>query len=1082
MTCAPLSLDGRDWPTPWPARAAAFRLLVVALTDPRSPHPAHAAQACERLLASTSDLQRSGRLDVEFMHDPDLPALRLALRMGGFDGLHILGLPSTSCVPTAVAPEDLVEAVRSTCRGGPGGTPRFALVDPGDAATPDALGSPAAQADQLVAAGVRAAIAIADALPGTARLDIAHAVYRGLADGADARSVADIARRRLSDARFGPAAAKAIAVRVADTDPASAASRSDRPPSAASFAGSDRRVASHRLPGREPVLRELEAACQARECRAVVLHGPAGCGTSTLGAALANRLRARGIVEHVVRVDGGPSLSADGLLQQLLAALGPEHAPELAGALPHPVGLRVKARALLEDATRAPTAVIVDGAERLLVPGGDRAAIDAPSGSAPAMVSQRWVCADDALAHMLASWITSPHPGLILIFTSHVDFDPLAGGAAVAAAGPAASGADGPAASTGGLGRGSSAPPPGDAVAAIRHVAVPPLDFVAAAQAMLDLPALAPLPVRALGAAASMQRVFEVTGGHPWSLSLVARTAGEPVQLGAAAPLHATCGTDSLIEVAVASLAPLARSLLIAASVLDEPVTRAGLRCVAGVESDTAAARRADAEIDRLVAAGLVRARPDRVPADGHAAMIEVPGPVRAWARRHVAARQRPALLRRAGRHWLSLGRAAHDVEAELIGRRYLFRAGDYGAADAVLRAAWAPLLGAGQIERLVRLFSESVSTLTGADQAVALEHLARAYRILGDDTAALRAQEAALEAFESLGDWRRVVGALRELGRLHHDRGAVARARTCVERALMVAEGMRDHRAAADCLLQLGTLHQHHGEYGPATHCLERAIDLARANDDRAHAAVLLTQLAMVHEVGGDTRRAIERYEETLALQSALGDGAAMSATLHQLGLLHAANGTADSARVCYEQACAIAETAGDADRAAMALHQLGLLHLGRGEPGRARPCFEQALALQHGAGTRDGAAGNLFQLGIVDELEARPDDARSRFGEAVRAFEQAGDRPAMVRALNRLARLCEAGGRLDEAVACAARSMVLLNRLGSHDRDAAAGALARLRRKMRPADYDAALQRALDDARHARGTHGAAGPPTTA
>ncbi|MCE7938584.1 MAG: hypothetical protein DYG90_08390 [Chloroflexi bacterium CFX6] len=195
----------------------------------------------------------------------------------------------------------------------------------------------------------------------------------------------------------------------------------------------------------------------------MVLHGPAGCGTSTLGAALANRLRARGIVEHVVRVDGGPSLSADGLLQQLLAALGPEHAPELAGALPHPVGLRVKARALLEDATRAPTAVIVDGAERLLVPGGDRAAIDAPSGSAPAMVSQRWVCADDALAHMLASWITSPHPGLILIFTSHVDFDPLAGGAAVAAAGPAASGADGPAASTGGLGRGSSAPPPGDA-------------------------------------------------------------------------------------------------------------------------------------------------------------------------------------------------------------------------------------------------------------------------------------------------------------------------------------------------------------------------------------------------------------------------------------------------------------------------------------------------------------------------------------------------------------------------------------------------------------------------------------------
>lgn len=501
-----------------PPGVAAFRLLVVAFTDPRPPRPGDVVPAFERLLAASADLQRDGHLDVELMADPDASTLGLALRDGDFDGLHLMGPVSASATSAVPAQLDVIEVIRDACRGS-ATAPGLAFVDltvsDGGEATAGHF-SVAAVADQLVAAGVRGVIAIAGAWPGAAHAGIARAAYRGFAEGAAPASIAEAIRRRLPVERLDPAAPDAIAVREIRDDNGPAGLRVDGLPGRR---GTPRPAS---LPGREPILRSAEAAIRDHGCRAVVFHGAPGHGTSALGVTLADRLRAAGIVAHVLHIDGVPTLSADTVLDRMAADLGTERAPRLAGVLRQPIGLAAKTRALIDDLANAPTAIVVDGAERLLVPGPADPDADAAGAGQAVAESNRWVFADGDLAGLVAACVTAVR-GPWLIFASHVDFDPLAGGPPPAPGGyaPAAGGW-----SPGGRAEGSGEPSAQGAPHAVRpahRAAIPPLDFAAAAQAMLRLPSLAPLPMRAVAQAPSLHRVFEAVGGNPWALSLVAR-------------------------------------------------------------------------------------------------------------------------------------------------------------------------------------------------------------------------------------------------------------------------------------------------------------------------------------------------------------------------------------------------------------------------------------------------------------------------------------------------------------------------------------------------------------------------------
>lgn len=1024
--------------------------------------------------------------------------------LAGADGAHLADPAVADLADPAVA--DLADASASTrsaaeaqsrC-GAPSARParaRLVIVDAnagGDASS--LAGEALAQA--LAAAGEPAIVAFLGGLPPAARSEIIRALYQGLCDGDDLASA------------VAPARAILIRAGLSDCMPVVPQILGSIGGRLRLEAGKDRRASiSGELPplgtvvrGRGPLVRETVRRLQAG--RVVVLHGPAGIGKSAVAAEAARRLMASGTLEAVLTVDCAAGVTAESLVGDLAASLGRLGETRLDRLVRRRMAPQHKAAALLDVLSTRRILIVLDGAEHLLA-GRRPDAGSQPDSAAP---STRVSYGDPVLAAgragqlelldadlggLLYQFVAVAGSGTRVIFTSRDDFDPLAvlGGARRTGDPSSVLQEDKMVAALGGEDapcgllsdenpsvpvrevdgawadrQGSSDGQPARGAQAVPSVRmrVGPLGFEAVAQVARGLPVFEALPVRAIGRAPSLRQVFELSGGRPWALVHLAAWAARSsvadvlemlVELpgGGSAPWSA----ERLLARSAAGWPETARRLVSAAGLLDEPLPAAALIGIAAVNS-AGVGDLGVVDLEALVAGGWLIRRDDD---QGYA----VNGPMRDWAAQQVAASDRPAIWRAAARHWQELGRQTAGRQAELRAWHYLDLAGDAVAADAVVQRVWEPLLTEGEVSLAVRLLGRSVATLEGLPRAMALDALSQTHHAQGDVASAADAQVEALRLYERIGDWRLVVAALQRLGRLQQLRGDYDVARQSVERALSIAEGMGDPAAAARGLRQLGVIEQLAGRPEAALACFERALRCVETAEDRAEAMKILNQLAMFHELCGDDARAILRYEQALAVAATFGDAATMAGTLHQLGLLQERAGDFDRAQTCYERSLALADKLDDPSGAALSLHQLGLLHRLRGDDASARTCFQRSLAIGRRLGALSGVAGNLYQIGLLDELQGRCADARTHYAGALAAAEDAGDRVGMARALGRLGPLWEEDGAYDQAVACAVRSMIVLNQMGSPDRDVAAGMLVRLRRCMAPESYEQAFKSSL-------------------
>jgi tetratricopeptide (TPR) repeat protein len=974
-----------------------LRLLIIVANPDDLPDEYRLDVEAERetILAATEKLQREGRLGVDFLEDASLEAIEDALVDTRYHILHVTGhgdfdqqtkhgvllLEDERGGTRRVTGPKLIQTlcgsglrliVLSACRTATAAH-RAAYRD---------LGS-------QLAAGFPASLTMQYPVADVAATDFAEKLYRGICRGDDLHTSVARARKSLLSEKSGPAAFATPVAYVSDplclqvdhaTEP-----DNRTPHGLLDFGLVPKMERGFVARGRE--LRLLRRKLTSNDWSTAIIHGIGGIGKSALASRLALRLVESGAVEGVKVINCSPTLTADGVLTELNAFLNLAGDNRLNAVLHQPMPLQAKTAVLAQALEAHSFLVIFDNIEDCLKKGRIVSrAVQAISlsGSASSLTLDTlsvtdWV--DQGLGKQIAQLVGSVPSGTRFLFTSRVDFEPVE---------------------------------PGRIGDRIGHVGLGELSFVAAAQLMNRRDSLANLPVVSEAGVLTKRSLYKSLGGHPWALDQFARRVERlPIQdtLRVVEGLRDDLLTFTLIEKAVKEQSERARLLLRRAAVFEEAVPVEGLAYMMGDERD--AMPDASDEIQSLLSWGLV----ERPPGSDEYVIHTV---VRDWARAQWNADERLALLRRVAQYWQAVGRESSSLRAYLNARHYLFEAGDYEQAGEIVQVAGQYLIRWGQIELVLRLLSESVSTLQGRSLAMARGNLASVYKSLGDYNNARKEYEAVLAEFSAIGDERFVAGCLHNLGMLYQAQGAYEEARKNYKDALEIFRKLGDRASIGLCLHQLGMLHQHQGEFDLALEHCKQSLEIAEEVGDQASIAASLHQLGMLYQHQGDFDLALEHYQRALAIEKELGSREGVAGSLHNLGILHHKLGNYAQAREHYELALEIWLRLGDRASMAESLHQLGMLHQHQGEYVRARKRYEQALLIAQEVGDRASIALTQGQIGLI--------------------LTQEGDFNAAVRAL--------------------AQAYVIFQQLGMPDQQIAARSLAHLREKMGDETFTLAWQ----------------------
>jgi tetratricopeptide (TPR) repeat protein len=207
-------------------------------------------------------------------------------------------------------------------------------------------------------------------------------------------------------------------------------------------------------------------------------------------------------------------------------------------------------------------------------------------------------------------------------------------------------------------------------------------------------------------------------------------------------------------------------------------------------------------------------------------------------------------------------------------------------------------------------------------------------------------------------------------LGILAQDQGDYQEAQRQYQRALAIKEALGNQAGMASSYHQLGNLAQDQGDYQEARRQYQRALETFEALGNQASMASSYHQLGVLAQRQGDYQEAQRQYQRALAIFEALGNlgnQADMASSYHQLGMLAHLQGDYEEARRQYQRALAIVEALGNQASMASCYGHLGMLAQRQGDYQEAQRQYQRALAIFEALGNQAGMASSYGQLGIL-------------------------------------------------------------------------------------------------------------------
>jgi predicted ATPase len=216
-----------------------------------------------------------------------------------------------------------------------------------------------------------------------------------------------------------------------------------------------------------------------------------------------------------------------------------------------------------------------------------------------------------------------------------------------------------------------------------------------------------------------------------------------------------------------------------------------------------------------------------------------------------------------------------------------------------------------------------------------------------GDYEDALAILDAAIPAWEGLGDLAGHYDALRIFGTILIDTGAYTRGLRSIEHAHEIAVRLDDQGLIARSIGAMGMVYIDISDYEMALYCLERSAAMAEGLPDWGLLARSRESIGSIYLHQGRIREALAIFHDLLLRAVEISDRWALARLTHEIGRAHTLYGNVSVGMECYARQIAIAIDLGERRDLAIGLGYLAYAYARISEHRMAERVSELAIAL---------------------------------------------------------------------------------------------------------------------------------------
>ena len=299
------------------------------------------------------------------------------------------------------------------------------------------------------------------------------------------------------------------------------------------------------------------------------------------------------------------------------------------------------------------------------------------------------------------------------------------------------------------------------------------------------------------------------------------------------------------------------------------------------------------------------------------------------------------------------------------------------------------------------RLFESYVEHRTAVGDQ---EGVASAYHQLGmiaqaqrDFPTAKAWYQKSLAIKEKLGNEHGAALTYHQLGQIAEEQHDFPTAKAWYQKSLAIKEKLGNEHRASSTYHTLGNIALEQRDLPTAKAWYQKSLAITEKLGDEHVASMTYHQLGIIAAVQRDFQAAQAWYQKSLAINERLGNEHETALTYHQLGQIALAQHDLPTAKAWYQKSLTINERLGNEHKAVLTYRQLVNIATKQRDFPTAGDWCQKAIAINERLGNKHEAALNYMQLGLLSQAQDEHRVAGKWFLKAIAGFAQTSDQHSL-------------------------------------------------------------------------------------